>query len=446
MGEREAVRRDLEELLRSCVGCGLCLPHCATWLATGNEVHSPRGRLELLKEVLAGRQQPAPASYLAAFDQCIGCRACETACPSGVPFSLLEYGQGLAQQSLGTGDPPDAEPALPRPLLGLLDRRPWLKAAGGAARAVRRILVDVAGADWRRRAERRGGTIARGARLLQTLPETIERSEELLVRLERIERERERGPWRSQPSRPPDPAPQAPPSIVFFRGCANDALLPSSSVRLLQLLRSLGCPVRVPARQECCGALASHTGRGSRARRLRRANRDAFAGLEPGDRILVEAAGCGLEWKTRYPDLAESVSDAVVLLSELPAPPLAPIPLRVALHDPCHARHGQGIVEEPRRLLERIPGLRLLEPTEAEVCCGSGGIWGLRYPGPSAELGRRKARRLAETGADLVVTANPGCLGQIADGLALEAPDLPILLLTDLYWASARRAREAAFI
>ena len=118
--------------------------------------------------------------------------------------------------------------------------------------------------------------------------------------------------------------------------------------------------------------------------------------------------------------------------ADLPSP--GRVALKVAIHDPCHLRHGQGIVDEPRILLRRIPGIEVLEPEEPEICCGSGGAWGLRYPEMSAELGRRKAQLLAATGAGLVVTTNPGCLGQIADGLALEAPGLPILPLTDLVW------------
>jgi glycolate oxidase iron-sulfur subunit len=140
--------------------------------------------------------------------------------------------------------------------------------------------------------------------------------------------------------------------------------------------------------------------------------------------------------------LGPGIRDAVDFLAEAELPPLGAVPLRVALHDPCHARHGQGLVEAPRRLLARIPGLTILEPAEPEVCCGSGGAWGLRYPELSADLGRRKARFLAETGADLVVTSNPGCLGQIADGLAFVDDAPPILPLTDLVWYAARFGRR----
>jgi glycolate oxidase iron-sulfur subunit len=116
------------------------------------------------------------------------------------------------------------------------------------------------------------------------------------------------------------------------------------------------------------------------------------------------------------------------------------VPLRVALHDPCHARHTRGIVAEPRRLLARIPGLILCEPAESDVCCGSAGAYALRHRELSEAMGRRKAQALADTGCDLVVTTNPGCLGQIADGLSLVAPSLPVIPLSDLLWYSCRRA------
>ena len=131
--------------------------------------------------------------------------------------------------------------------------------------------------------------------------------------------------------------------------------------------------------------------------------------------------------------------DASSLLAEVGLPPLGPVPLRVAFHDPCHARHGLHATAAPRRLLATIPQLTWCEAAQVEVCCGSGGAWGLRHPEMSAELARLKAADLAATGADLVVTTNAGCLGQIADGLALVAPTVPILPLSDLLWYAARQ-------
>ena len=168
--------------------------------------------------------------------------------------------------------------------------------------------------------------------------------------------------------------------------------------------------------------------------RLRCRNESTLGGEYKRQPIIVEAAGCGQELKSYGPEISERITDAVEVLADSPQPTLRSVPLRVAFHDPCHARHGQGLIAAPRQLLSAIPDLQWQEAVDIEVCCGSGGAWGLRYPEMSLDLARRKAADLAAGGPDLIVTTNPGCLGQIADGLALEAPGLPILPLTDLWW------------
>lgn len=451
---------ELKTLLRSCVQCGLCLPHCATWLATGNEVHSPRGRLVLLDDVLNdvlndapgdGPGDPArgttiPDATLAAFDQCIGCRACETACPSGVPFSLLEYGQTLARQRAAI--PADASrPRLPGWVLRRLESAAFLRFLSRAAGVFRSALALFFGPRWRRRLDRSPARIGPLVRLLGTVPRAPESDEKLLALLDSLVAAR--GPLAPAGEPRPDcgvavSGPhgrfEPPCSVAFFRGCANRGLLPGPSRRLVDLLRDVGCRVDLPADQDCCGALAAHTGRLERAAALRVRNRAAFRQAAASrSLILAEAAGCGLELKERLTGMAAQVVDAVELLHGLAIPNLGRVPLRVVVHDPCHARHGQGIVRQPRELLARIPGLILVEASEAEVCCGSGGAWGLRYPELSADLARRKAGLLAATEADLIVTSNPGCLGQIADGLSLIDSGTPILPLTDLLWYAKQR-------
>lgn len=412
--------REVDGLLRRCVQCGLCLPHCATWLATGSEVQSPRGRLVLLGEAL--RDGAPDRSFLEAFDQCIGCRACATACPSGVPFALLERGQALAAAGL-----PAPSAAVPGPLLRRLDRVPLLRVLRGVAAVGRAVAGALAGRRWRRRLD--GWPLVR---LLGTVPSAPAADAALVAQLDRLSGCG--GSWRR-----PAPAPVRG-ELAFFRGCANRGLLPDTSRRLLDLCAAAGFATVAPAGQDCCGALAAHGGRPGRTAWLHRRNRAAFAALPAAVPVLAEAAGCALELAGLDAAWAARVVDPTQLLATAPLPPLARLPLRVAVHDPCHARHGRGVVAPPRELLRRIPGLTVVEPDEAEVCCGSGGAWGLRHPDLAAELGLRKARVLAATGADLVVTTNPGCLGQIADGLALGAPDLPILPLTDLLWYAAARA------
>ena len=456
----------LDALLRHCVECGLCLPHCATYLATGNEVDSPRGRLILLQAVLEGAGGPGAgaAEYptspteitgaLEAFDRCIGCRACETACPSGVPFELLAHAQFLAV---------DAGCAAEAPGASVLDRRPLLAVLRRLAQLARGLARAMAGHRWRRRLDNARFGIGRLVRLMGSLPAAPQRDQALLdlvdarlsaARGEEMQAEMHaevrdevrgdvcgdvRGDARDDVRG--DARDDPPPRVVFFRGCASASLLPGTSRRLRELFAAAGCRVTVPAGQQCCGALAAHTGQPGRAANLQRRNCEALkVAVRDCDALVVEAAGCGLEL-TGYPEsIAAKVRDAIVLLAGLKLPALAPLPLRVAIHDPCHARHGLGIVAEPRALLQRIPQVTLVEPEEAEVCCGSGGAYSLRHRSLAAAMGRRKAELLARTSADLVVTSNPGCLGQIADGLALVAPDLPILPLTDLMWYAWRRA------
>ena len=435
--------QQLDDLLRQCVQCGLCLPHCATWLATGNEVQSPRGRLLLLGEFLRSSETESasvPGVFLQAFDQCIGCRACEAACPSGVPFSLLEHGQQRAAGMPLDGGGGVPRPAVPGSILRRMDRPGFLGFLSRAAGLARGLLTAVAGKAWRRRLAAAPVGAGRLVRLLGSMPTSPRTDMGLLQMLDRLcGREtgmKGRPLWEVPVSAPGNSGP----SVAFFRGCANEALMPGTSRRFRDLMAWAGCRVVEPLAQDCCGALASHTGRPGRAADLRARNRDAFSGaLEEGALIVAEAAGCGHELKNYSEVFDDKVIDAVVLLSGLDLPPLGRVPLRVVYHDPCHARHGQGIIAEPRRLLAAIPGLELVEPEEPEVCCGSGGAWGLRYPEISEDLGRRKAGNLIATGADLVVTSNPGCLGQIADALLLDAPGLPVIPLTDLMWYAVQR-------
>ncbi|MFO7654665.1 MAG: (Fe-S)-binding protein [Candidatus Krumholzibacteriia bacterium] len=467
--EPAGMSHQVADLLRSCVECGFCLPHCATFLATGNEALSPRGRLLLLGECLADPALAADRDVLRALDLCLGCRACETACPSGVPYSLLEEGRKLAAERGGAAPLP--------PGAARLDRRSalrWLRRSGGLTRTVLRALL---GDRWRQRLDARP-VVGRPARLLGTLPSSPRRDGDLLTLLDRMVAGDQVSPApvvpASAPAEPDAPAgvpvrtaipatapartatpaavemdPGSPAArsgprrlrVVFFRGCASDALLGGTAMRLRSLLEAAGCEVVVPPGQDCCGALAEHAHDARRAQQLRSRNQPVLKrALAGADVVVAEAAGCSLELKDLGEGVGERVEDAIELLARLRLPALAAVPLTVALHDPCHARHGQGLLEAPRALLRRIPGLRLVTPHEADVCCGSGGPYSLRHPDLAAAMGRRKAAHLAATGARLVVTSNPGCLGQIADGLALVSPCLPVLPLTDLLWYAWRRA------
>jgi glycolate oxidase iron-sulfur subunit len=414
-----ALRARLDRLLRSCIQCGLCLPHCATYLATGSEAQSPRGRLLLLGELLTAPERPPEPSVLTALDQCLGCQACITACPSGVALDLFEAAKTFghaARRGVGA-----------RVMTALLARRSVLRGLRAATAPVRVFA----------------GPGARGpAATLRHLAASVPWSpgDAALVRL--LDRLTARaGAGRTPPSateRSPETVPagaSGPPlRVALFAGCASADLLPSSQRRLRALLAAAGCELVEVGGQTCCGALAAHAGQTETAARSRAANLAAFASIDGVDVVVVEAAGCGLELRHSPPVLSERVRDAAVLLAGRLLPPAQRVPLRVVYHDPCHARHGQGIVREPRTLLARIPGLTLVDPEEAEVCCGSGGPYALLHPDLSARMGRRKAGNLAASGADLVVTGNPGCLGQIQAALGKRSPALPVLPLTDLLW------------
>lgn len=453
----DTLRRTLQEQLRTCVQCGLCLPTCATYLATGNEVQSPRGRLMLLGGLLLDEDPAQRPFALAALDQCIGCMACQSACPSGVPFALLDHGRSLAADQAQQWRPSRPSRALSRAWQRWLDRPAALRLARAAAACLRAPARALWGRRWRRVLAGGPAPVAALARLAGSLPRDPGSDRALLNLLRRAEVGRRLLHARTAPA-PADSDPVRegaavcggdlgrgggePLDVVWmFPGCANTALLGHSARRLRDLLRRCGCEVRDVPGLDCCGALAAHAGRPRRAQDLAERNRRALAaacGQAQGGAVraavLVEAAGCGLHLKEQAGDLPAPVLDAAEILDGLTLPPLRPLPLVVAVHDPCHARHGQGVWEQARRLLGRIPRLTIVEPDEAEVCCGSGGPWSLSHPELAGDLGRRKAAILAATGADLIVTGNPGCLGQIQDGLLSQDLQVPILPLSDLLW------------
>ncbi len=313
----------------------------------------------------------------------------------------------------------------------------------------RGLLRNIWGRGWRRRLDSAPVGMDKLVRLLGSLPAAPVKDDDLVRQLDRLTGLSSGSSSdfaNSAISAGINTASESHREILFFAGCANEGLLPGTSRRLIELLKAAHCQVNFAGNQQCCGALAAHTGQPGKASRLKRTNLQAMQPKTQSNEddaaipIVVEAAGCGLQLKDYGPQISNRVLDAVVLLDELTLPPMREIPLKVVYHDPCHAWHGQGIHAEPRRLLDQIPGLVLLEPQEAEMCCGSGGAWGIHHQEMSEELGRRKARNLAATGADLVVTANPGCLGQISDGLALEAPGVAILPLTDLLYYACQQS------
>ena len=418
-------------LIDKCVHCGFCLPTCPTYVLWGEEMDSPRGRIYLMKAGLEGRTAMEP-SYVRHFDACLGCLACVTACPSGVQYGpLIERTRAQIEHRYER----DARDRMFRGgLMALLPYPARLRFAlaplaifGGAIRAVGRALL---------RSRKARSVIPRVAAVLALAPAVT---------------------LRSLFSRAPEQTAAAGPErlkVAVLTGCVQRIAFDHVNAATIRVLAAEGCRVSAPAAQGCCGALPLHSGHIEQARTLARHTIEVFerAGV---DRIVVNAAGCGsamkdygelfegdAEWHERARAFSARVRDVSELLVELgeARAPRQPIQARVAYHDACHLAHGQGIRVQPRALLEAIPGVELVTPSEFEICCGSAGIYNLVQPRPAAELGARKARNLAALSPDMIATANPGCTLQIAAAARGFGYNWPIFHPIELIDASIRGA------
>ncbi|MBV9139994.1 MAG: 4Fe-4S dicluster domain-containing protein [Pseudonocardiales bacterium] len=386
------------DLLKDCVHCGFCLPSCPTYVLWGEEMDSPRGRLHLMNTGLEG--EPLSASMVGHFDACLGCMACVSACPSGVRYdTLIADTRAQVQRRY---ERPRRERLLRAAIFWLFPYPRRLRALRGPLALYQRSGLD----RWLRRTG-----------LADRLPPTLRVMESLAPRLTRRQRLPQRVPAAGRRRA----------VVGMLTGCVQDALFPEVNAATARVLAAEGCDVVIPRGQGCCGALSQHMGREDEAISFARALIECFeaAGV---DHVVVNAAGCGSAMKDYAhllrddPDYAqrarafvERTRDVSELLVELgPLAPRHPLELTVAYHDACHLGHAQGIRSQPRQLLRAIPGLTLTEIAEADLCCGSAGVYNLLHPGPATELGDRKARNVLATGASVLVTANPGCLMQIA--------------------------------
>jgi glycolate oxidase iron-sulfur subunit len=388
--------------LRACVHCGICLPQCPTYRVLGEEMDSPRGRIYLMRAAAEGRTAltPTMARHL---DLCLGCRACETACPSGVPFGqLLEATRGqLARQNIRA---PDTDR---RTLDWALRTFPDVGRLGLLMRALRAYQKTGVQA-----AVRRLGLLRPFARLSvmeRLLPEVPPAA---LPPTLTPARGRRRG------------------RAALLLGCVQRYMYPQVHAQTVRLLSAAGWEVAAPADQGCCGALHLHAGRLAEFRGMARA---LLASLRAdADVIVTNAAGCGSALKEYGHWLGgdgavgswPEVRDVSELLAEADLP-LRELPITVTYHDACHLAHGQKVRAEPRAMLRRIPGLRLVELADSDLCCGSAGVYNLLEPAIADELARRKVERIRESGARVVAAGNPGCLMQIArqsaaEGLSVE--------------------------
>ncbi len=425
-----SVPAHVEAALRQCIHCGLCLEACPTYRETRVEADGPRGRLFLMRGIAAGRIDPSgdAGEHLA---QCLGCRACETACPSGVGYGdAIEWGRGVVQRAR----PSTFRSALFR-LLGLrvLLPRPWLlDLVARLTRAAQRAGLVTLAERWGIARWLLGEASGTAMALLPPAPtDAVERLAELT---------------------PADGPPRA--RVVVLTGCVTERLLPGLNRATVRVLARNGCEVVVPRGQGCCGALALHGGEPELGRRLALELADSLP--EDADFVVSNAAGCGsalrelsagFEPGTAEHERAErfsrKVRDVTELLDALGlVPPEGHLSGRAAYDEPCHLQHAQGVSAAPKRILGALRGVEWVTLEDADTCCGSAGIYNLTQPEMSARVLARKIDEVERSGAELIVTGNPGCLLQIAAGarergLTIETLH-PVELLDRAYAAASR--------
>ena len=378
--------------VEACVHCGFCLAACPTYRELGQEMDTPRGRIVLMKEVLEGKLALTDAQPHV--DRCLGCLACEPACPSGVPYrDLISPFRALMQR------------AMPRSVGERLRR--WI-AAQTIPFPARFRLAALARTDWKMLRPLMPVALRP---MLDLIPEEIPPAQH----------------WPAvTPARGERRA-----RVALLAGCAQRVLDPDINTATIEVLVRNGVEVIVPAGQGCCGGLAWHTGDWRAARAFARRNLDAFPA--DVDAILTNAAGCGSAMHEYHlvlrgtPDeeraaaFGKRVLDVSVFLHRLgwrEQPAGVRRPLKIAYHDACHLANAQGVRGEPRDLLRSIPGVELCELADAQICCGSAGTYNLDQPEIAASLGEKKARAVIGTGAEVVASGNIGCLTQLRVHLA----------------------------
>ena len=370
----------------------------------GDEADSPRGRVQLIREFVTNEAPPGEA-LVGHLEACLVCRACETACPSGVPFGRIMEG---AREDLRRREPP---------------RR--------LARAMRRIGLGTVTSQGRLRVATRlldlyvRSGAQRLVRATRLLPGRLRSMESLAMKAE---------------GTPYVPVERDGADAAFFAGCIMRTAFGETERATVRMLERGGSRVTACKEQTCCGALHAHSGDGETSRELARLNIDAFSGsIGP---IVVNAAGCGAQlkaygellagdpaWADRARTFSGRVRDASQVVQPDAVAAAAPLPIRVVYQDACHLAHGQKIRREPRALIGAVRGVTIVPIADAERCCGSAGIYNLTHPEVAGELQRQKVAAILAARPDVVVSANPGCMLQVAAGLRTAGSDVPVVHL-----------------
>jgi glycolate oxidase iron-sulfur subunit len=410
------------DLIADCVHCGFCLPTCPTYQLWGEEMDSPRGRIYLMKQVVAG--EPLDSTVMTHMDNCLGCMSCVTACPSGVKYDALIESTRAEIERQVTRPVPDR--ALRGLIFSLFNHRRRLAVLRGPLRAYQGSGLK---------------SVVRRTRVLSKLPPAVGAMEDLLPPLRRKEKVAAITPAVGERRA----------RVGLLLGCVQREFFPGVNAATARVLAAEGCEVVAPASQGCCGALSLHVGREPEA--LRRAKRliKTFESLDV-DAIVINAAGCGSsmkdygrllaedpEWAERAAAFSAKCRDVSELLVELgPVARRHPIRAVAAYHDACHLGHAQGVRAQPRELLAGIPNLEVREIADADICCGSAGVYNLIKPEPARELGDRKAANILATGATLLITANPGCLMQVDSALRRQGKQIAMAHTIEVLDASIR--------
>jgi glycolate oxidase iron-sulfur subunit len=466
--------------LDKCVHCGFCLPACPTYVLWGNEMDSPRGRIWMMRKAALG-ESTLDATFRTHMDNCLGCMACMTACPSGVEYNkLIEPTRAQIERQSQTKHPhvnPEnrsgapfmtassswagsqedraqedraheshAHENTPRPTLpqrSLPDRlfRNLLFATFPHPRRLRFLALPMA-------LYQRSGlqTLLRKSGLLTLLPRRLQAMESLLPPVPL-------NPFHALPtSIPASSSHMSKGRVALLTGCVQDAFFAHVNAATARVLSAEGYDVVIPPSQPCCGALMVHSGLEPEA--IAHAKR-LIAAFESADvhTVVINSAGCGSTmkeyghllrddpaWAARASAFSAKCKDISELLAaHPPQSSRSPLPLRVAYHDACHLRHAQGIFAAPRTLLAQIPSLTVAELAEAALCCGSAGVYNLLHPDTADELANRKVQHLLDTRAEALISANPGCLLQLMSALRRHGhAELPTFHMVELLDASIR--------
>jgi glycolate oxidase iron-sulfur subunit len=425
------VDKPSDDIINTCVRCGLCLQSCPTYTQLGREPSSPRGRIALIRGVAEGRLSVDAPGFLHQMDECLGCLACQAVCPSGVQYGhLLEAGRAQARAVKST--PPLARLIeavvfkvlfVNMALFRLFGRSMWLYQKLGVQALVRQWgllqLLGLAGTE-------------------KLLPVVNDRF---------IYAEGQRfAPIRAESG----PIPRLK-RVALLTGCVQSVAFAHVHEATINTLQVNGCEVVLPVGQQCCGALHQHGGDFEQARALARQNIDALEAVQP-DYVVVNAAGCSHHLKeyahmlkddpmyaARAEKFVAKARDITELLAELgPVPATKPLPWRVTYQEPCHLAHGQKVVNPPRQILARIPALELIEMKDSAMCCGSAGTYNIMQPEMAGKLLDNKLTHAAETGATVIASANTGCMIQMQAGLQARGDTTKLMHIVEILDAAYR--------